>query len=50
MQQIEREIEQLFLDRCLWGDYAIPEELEHWTASDFDDVLMSYQPIAADEY
>ena len=50
MYQIEKEIERLLLDPGLWGDHFVPEELEHWRTSDFEDVLMSYEPIAADEY
>ena len=44
------DIEQPIADRDLWTDYTIPEELDHWTTSDFEDVLISHTPVVTDEY
>lgn len=50
MYQIDKETKELILESGTCGDYDIPEELDHWTVDDFEDVLPSHKSVATDEF
>lgn len=50
MYQVDRETEHLILEANIGEDYDVPQELEYWTVRDFENVLPSYKPTAAEDY
>ena len=51
MYQVDRNTERLILDASVGDDYDVDValELDYWTLRDFEDVLPSYQPTAAED-
>ena len=49
MHQVDRNTEQLTLDASVGDDYDVAVELDYWTVQDFEDVLPSYLPTAAED-
>ena len=39
MYAIDTEPEQLAVERELWNEIDLPEELDHWAVEDFTDIL-----------